>query len=747
MHLAPLIRDLAVILGVAAVVTFLFRLIRQPVLLGYIFAGIIVGPYTPPIFSVIDLQNVRVWADLGVIFFMFALGLEFSFRRLIRVGASSAVTGIIQISTMISLGYICGAALGWPNMDRIFLGCMIAISSTTAILKVFEEMGLKTRKFSETVYGILIIQDLAAILILAALTNIATKDTFSSLDIFGAGARLALMVGAWLIIGMFIVPRLVRAVGKYGTSEMMLVVSLGLCFLLVSIADHFEYSVALGAFVMGSILSETRESHHIQELVSPLKDIFGAVFFISVGMLLDPSAIVTNFGSIITISAVVITGMILSITFGGLLTGQSLATAVETAFSMAQIGEFSFIIASVGVALRVIDPQLYPIMVIVSLVTTFLTPYLIRLAPKVNSLLEANLPLRTKIFLDVFRAWTQRQSPQFTKDTYERLLRWLANGIIVISLFLLSKSYVLGWIAHYVGINDKAQIICWIGTFIISAPFIWAMLTAFAVAPENNLDRKWRLKAAHIVGSFISPASTVLILGILSLEFFDVWISIALTAGMSASLFLIFRRRIGVYYHLIEKSFLAGINRRRNDRQMPSQKHAHLVPWDAHLAEVTVRPLSQLRGKHLAELQIRERFGINVIVISRDAETIVAPKADEMIFPGDVLLCFGTDEQLAGFMTEIDRKITSEDKTLDRTDYNLRQVEIPINSIVVGRSIKESGICEVFNCLVVGLERDGARIHSPESTLELKPGDSLWLVGETRELNRLKDTLAPDLAT
>ncbi len=378
MHLPPLIQDLSVILGVAAVITFLFRLMKQPLVLGYIVAGIIVGPYTPPVFSVVDVESVKVWAELGVIFLMFSLGLEFSFRRLAKVGISAGLTAVIQIVTMIVLGNITAKFLGFTSMDGVFLGCMIAISSTTIIIKALEEQGLKTKRFAELVFGILIVEDLAAIVMLVALASIASKSTISSMDLLGAGAKLALVVGSWIVIGMFVVPRLVRAVGRRGNNEMMIVFSLGLCLALVSLSAYFHYSVALGAFIMGSILAETREVHRIEELVGPLKDVFGAVFFVSVGMLLDPQIILSNGPSILLICAVIIFGKVISVVLGTILTGQPLGTAVSCGFSMAQIGEFSFIIATLGLSFGAIRPELYPMIVAASLITTFTTPYMIR---------------------------------------------------------------------------------------------------------------------------------------------------------------------------------------------------------------------------------------------------------------------------------------------------------------------------------------------------------------------------------
>jgi Kef-type K+ transport system membrane component KefB/Trk K+ transport system NAD-binding subunit len=381
MHLPQLIIDLAVILGVAAFVTYVFRLIRQPVVLGYIVAGVIVGPYTPPLFMVGDITSVQVWAELGVIFLMFCLGIEFSFRRLRRVGIGAILTALIQIIFMFGLGILVGPKFGWTGLNAAFLGCMIAISSTTIIIKALEELNLKSKKFAELVFGILIVEDLAAILMLVGLTSVVETDQANLLSMLWAGAKLISMVSLWLILGFQIVPRLMSEISKKGNNEMFVVVSLGLCLGMVTLSGYFHYSAALGAFVMGSILAETKEAHRIESLVSPLKDVFGAVFFVSVGMMLDLQVIVRNPLTIFGLSALIVIGKILAVSLGGLMTRQGAKTSLSAAFTMAQIGEFSFIIANLGLAFKVLEPEILPIIVAASVLTTFTTPYLIKVAP------------------------------------------------------------------------------------------------------------------------------------------------------------------------------------------------------------------------------------------------------------------------------------------------------------------------------------------------------------------------------
>lgn len=723
MHLAPLIQDLAVILGVAALVTFFFRLIKQPVVLGYIVAGIIVGPYTPPIFSVVDVESVKVWAELGVIFLMFSLGLEFSFRRLAKVGISAGMTAIIQILTMIILGNITAKALGWSSMDAVFLGCMIAISSTTIIIKALEELGLKNKRFAELVFGILIVEDLAAIIMLVALSNIASKSSVSGMDLLGAGGKLALVVGAWLVIGMFVVPRLIRAVGRRGNDEMMIIFSLGLCLALVSLSANFHYSVALGAFIMGSILAETREAHRIEELVGPLKDMFGAVFFVSVGMLLDPQIIFSNWTSILLLCAVIIVGKVSSVALGTILTGQTLGTAVHSGFSMAQIGEFSFIIATLGLSYNAIRPDLYPIIVAASLITTFTTPYLIKYAGSATEGLKRRLSPTSMARLDRYGSFVQRRSSSgtFSKDFYVRALRWVVSMVIVLTIFMVSAAKIYPWLAEQIDRQEVAQAAAWLLSFAISAPFIWAMITAF--------------RPPYQLAVLVSRIATVVVLAIFSLEFFSFWMLLLVTAGLAAILFFLFRRRFESFYQWFEDKFVAGME---TTDEAAGSVHAHLVPWDAHLAEITVDPHSSIVGQTLIELGLRERFGMNVVVIQRGEKDIVAPKATERIYPGDVILCFGTDEELERFDAELIRHSEVLDEDEDAS-YALRPFEVQNNSRVLHRSIRDSGIREQFDCMVVGIERQGQRLRSPKSDLVLEEKDLLWVVGNVRQLHHLQE--------
>lgn len=744
MPLAPLITDLAILLGVAALVTLVFRTIKQPVVLGYIVAGMIVGPSGPSWISVIDVEGVRIWAELGVIFFMFAQGLEFSFRRLGKVGGAAAITAVVQIASLLTVGYLAARWLGWRPLASVFVGCMLCISSTTIILKIFEEAGLKTRRFTDVVVGILVVEDLAVVIMLMALTNLATSATINGLGLLLAGLKLGLVVGTWLVVGWFVIPRVMRLIASRGTNELLIVASLGLCLAMATLSAQFSYSVALGAFIMGSILAETREVERIEVLVAPFKDLFGAVFFVSVGMLLDPLAIIQNFGTVLLLTAVVIFGNTVLVSAAALATGQGLRTAISIGFSLAQIGEFSFIIANLGMIYKILDQKVYAIIVAVSLLTTFLTPYLIKGAPVIASAVERWLPARVLDMLATYEAWSQREGAVASDTASMRplLFRWLANAVLVITLFTLSADLIYPQLSWLMSSNALARFIAWLLPFVASAPFLWGMLTTYKPRATDSPGFQVRRRGGALI---FSGLLTIFLLGALSAAFFPARIAAMVTITVALTLLLVLRRYIERYYQWFERSFVAGIGHHK--KRSNKKTHDHLVPWDSHLAEIAVGHGPFFAGKTLIELQLRERFGLNVVVIRRGSEEIVAPKATERVFPHDVLLCFATDAELAHLTDEVARVQQGQPVATTASTYVLRPIKISEDSAFAGRSIRDAGIRESFDCIIVGIERDGARIQSPKSDLKLHPRDLLWVVGETTRMALLQAAASTSAAS
>jgi CPA2 family monovalent cation:H+ antiporter-2 len=723
MHLPSLIHDLAIILGVAAIVTFVFQRIKQPVVLGYILAGFIVGPHTPGWLSISDVPNITTWAELGVIFLMFSLGLEFSFRRLAKVGGSAGFTAIVQTITMSLLGYGAGQWLGWTTIESLFLGCMISISSTTIIIKALDELGLKKKKFAENVFGILIVEDLVAILMLVALTNIAMTSEVGGLDLLMAAGKLAVVVGAWFVLGMFAVPHFVRSVSKHGTNETLIIVSLGLCLTLVTISAKFEYSVALGAFIMGAILAESRDVHRIEGLLEPLRDVFGAVFFVSVGMLLDPQVILNNMTEVALITVVIITGKVISVTIASLLSGQNTSNSVHAGLSLGQIGEFSFIIATLGLNYKVIDPKLYPIIVAASLITTFTTPYMIRVAPAATSFLEKILPDRWLKNLHRYEFWIKSRllsKKSQGNGSMKKIMKWLANAVVVITVFALVRNFAVEPLSTILHDRSLAHILVWGIGFLFSTPFIWGMSTIFRPQAGTAVDGP----AGGML--FLSQILTLMLVGFLSSEFLSFRVAVGLTFAVGLILFMLFWRKIDSYYQWFEERFASGFEDAIVD---PLNRYA---PWDMFLVELAIDSESRLVGQTLLESQLREKYGINVVVMKRGRKAIVAPRANEQIFPGDVLLCTATEDEIQRMLNDQKTVRTDGHEGEGRDDlesYQMHQVHVNKDARAVGKSIRSAGLNLHFSSMVVGLERDKKRIANPNSDTDFEAGDRVWLVG------------------
>ncbi|MBI3558367.1 MAG: cation:proton antiporter [Deltaproteobacteria bacterium] len=731
-HLAPLIRDLAVILGVAAVVTLIFQRIRQPVVLGYIIAGFICGPYVLRHPLVSDSADIKVWAELGVIFLMFSLGLEFSFRKLAKVGISSAVTAGYEVFMMMALGFTTGRLLGWSRIDSTFLAAMMSISSTTIIIKALDELRLKSRRFAEMIFGVLVVEDLIAILILVALSTMAVSGSFKGVDIMLAGAKLLLVIGSWFLAGYFVLPRFVRYVGKLGNDEMLTIVSLGLCLSLSVVAARLNYSVALGAFIMGSILAESTESFRIEELIRPLRDLFAAIFFVSVGMLIDPHVLIGRYREIGVITLVLVAGKIINITAGALVSGQTLRTSLQVGFGMAQIGEFSFIIATLGLTLGVTSDFLYPVAVAVSLITAFTTPYLIRVSHKFAVFLEGKLPLRAKHVLSQYASWTQERSADSRRrgDFYKRAFKWLLNGILVTVSFVLVAERVLPALSSRLGM-ELSPGLEWLVAVACGSPFLWAMFSAFRGFRLGRGD----YRSGGVL--FLSRLLTVFWVGAMTLEFFDAEFVLLLTGLFGVLLFVSFHRQLGSSYRWFEERFLATFDDASKSKK-PTDIFRHLAPWDAHLVRFKVHPNSDLAGRKLGEIDLRARFGLNIVVIQRGLRTIVAPQPGEVIYPKDELLVLGTDEEVETARKEIEKPPGLAERFRHISGYELRHILITEDSPLKELAIRESGIRERFGGMVVGLERGEDRMINPNSNSVLKLGDVLWIVGETDKIQKLR---------
>lgn len=730
MHeLAPLIRDLAIMMVVAGIVTIFFQKIRQPVVLGYLVAGIIIGPYVPPGILVEDLDNIRIISELGVIFLLFSLGLEFSFQKLMRVGFSASITGILEVLLMIVVGFGAGKLLGWSDYDSLFLGSAIAISSSIIIVKAMEELGLAKKRFAELVFGISIVDDLLAILLLVFLTTLVTTKNVFSFGVLWATGKLLLVVVSWFVLGYFLIPTIFRRITQYVNDETLTIVSVGLCLLLVNVAAYFHYSTALGAFIMGSILAETPLIHRIRELINPIRDIFAAVFFISVGILINPILIVQHWPIVLLITLITILGKIIGNGAGALLTGQSLNTSLRVGCAMAQIGEFSFIIVGLGAALHATSDVLYPIIVAVSAITAFTTPYLIHYSGKLANAVDARLSIRTKYLLDaysdsIFRILSRSKNQIIYRTT---LVRLIVNGIIVVIIFTLVKKFLFPELVKTLDKLWIAEVLSWIVALLLSFPFIWGMM--FSYRKQTTLNKK-------IYFYFLSFILLIIVLAeliALSLSYFHDWRFLIVFFSFSAVVFFILYRNLEKIYFWFEQQLLQNIKR----RDIQEERYNELAPWDTHLVKMIAGDSSPLCGKKLIDWQLHTKFNINIVAIIRGTKTILLPGRNDNIQSGDNLIILGNDEQIDQFRKEVETSKSLPDPEDVLESLMLKGFFLEKSSYFINKTIKELKKNKELQALIVGLERHRERILNPRSSMVLKAGDILFLVGEREYLKTL----------
>ena len=730
-HLPNLISDLGLILVTAAIAVLIFRILKQPLVLGYLVAGFLAGNKFGFFPTVKDMNSVTVWAEIGVIFLLFSLGLEFSFKKLMKVGGTASITALTQIISMVALGYFVGQLMDWGKMNSLFLGVILSISSTTIILKTFDELGVKTQKFAGNVIGALIVQDILAILMMVLLSTVAVSQQFSGTELFQSVLKLVFFLTIWFVAGIFFIPTLLKKAKHLLTDEMLLIVSLALCLLMVLFAANVGFSPALGAFIMGSIIAETTQAEHIEHLVKPVKDLFGAVFFVSVGMLIDPEMLMKYAFPVGILTLVVILGQSLSSTIGALLSGQPLKQSIQTGMSLSQIGEFSFIIATLGMTLNVTSDFLYPIVVAVSAITTFTTPFMVKFSTPLSIFLEKKLPRRWVKKIERYSANTEAiksvSTWQIVLKAY--LTQVIIHSIIIVAIILLSSKYILPLVEDSRFGNAIAALI----TVVILSPFLWALsLRRVAVEQVQELMQVRKYQGPIIVLVFFRIALSLFYMGFVLNEFFSPVIAIiALFIGIVS--YILFPKRLHAFYNKIEGHFLKNFNDREITKQANKRQNV-LSPWDGHMADLIIAKESNLAGKTLEELKIREQFGINIASIKRGDVTINIPIRTERLFPGDEINIIGTDEQVKLFKNFLDKHEIDEPEAFIKEDIILQQLELK-NRVCIGKSIRESQIREKTHGIIVGIERNGKRILNPESHWILESDDILWIAGDRRKIN------------
>lgn len=743
-HLAPLIADLALILICAGIMTLLFKKLKQPLVLGYVVAGFLASPhmaYTP---SVMDTANIQTWADIGVIFLLFALGLEFSFKKIVKVGGAAIIAACTIIFCMILLGVTVGTAFGWKRMDCIFLGGMIAMSSTTIIYKAFDDLGLRKKQFTGLVLSILILEDILAIVLMVMLSTMAVSNNFEGTEMLESIAKLLFFLILWFVVGIYLIPILLKRCRKLMSEETLLIVSLGLCFGMVVMAAHTGFSAAFGAFIMGSILAETVEAESIERLVKPVKDLFGAIFFVSVGMMVDPAMIVEYAVPIMVLTLAVLIGQSLFGTLGVLLSGQPLKTAMQCGFSLTQIGEFAFIIASLGVSLHVTSHFLYPIVVAVSVITTFITPYMIRLAEPASNFVDTHLPAKWLGFLTRYTLGSQTMNHEslWKKLIFALVRITVVYSIISVAVIALSFRFLVPLCRHSLP-GIWGSLVAALVTILFIAPFLRAIMikknhsVEFVTLWKDGRGNRAPLVATIVLRLLLAVSFVMFVIGGL----FKVSVGLVFGVAVLLVTLMILSRQLKKQSIMIERTFFQNLRYRDMRAEYLGEKKpeyaGRLLSRDLHLTDFVIPGESEWAGKTLEELNFGKKYGVHVVSILRGKKRINIPGASVRLFPQDKIQVIATDEELNVFGQEMDKVSAMDVDVIEKSEMILRQFRVDEHSPFLNKTLKEAGIREEYHCLIAGVEREGETLHAPDPREPFTEGDIVWIVGENDDVYRL----------
>ena len=744
-ELAPLISDLALILICAGVMTLVFKRLKQPLVLGYIVAGFLASPHFTLTPSVIDTASIHTWSEIGVIFLLFALGLEFSFKKLVKVGGTAIIAACAIIFSMIMIGMTVGWAFGWKSMDCLYLGGMLAMSSTTIIYKAFDDLGLRQQRFAGLVLSILIIEDILAIVLMVLLSTVAVSQNFEGGEMVYSIGKLVFFLILWFVVGIYLIPIFLKRSKKLVSNETMLILSLAMCFGMVVLASKVGFSPAFGAFIMGSILAETVEAETIEKLVAPVKDLFGAIFFVSVGMMVDPAMIVEYIGPIITITLAILLGQTIFGTCGVILSGQPLKVAMQCGFSLTQIGEFAFIIAALGVSLNVTSSFLYPIVVAVSVITTFLTPYMIRLAVPAYQVVEKKMPEKWKLMLERYTAGSQTvNSESHWKNLLMAIARIVAIYMVLcIAVILLSLHFIMPLFRmvlpeFWAKLSDVVFMVVCVSPFLRAIVMKKNHSIEFQALWQDNRFNRAPLLATIVVRMILAIGVIVFIIKSL----FDISMLLSIGIGTLSVVLMMLSRRLKKHSIIMERTFIQNLNIRDTHDEFKGKKRpkyeGHLLSRDLHLSDFDIPADSLWAGHTLSELNFGKKYGVHVASIIRGLHRINIPGANVRLFPGDTIQVIGTDAQLTEFSHQVERvSNAAEENEIEKREMHLKQFVVDGKSPFLNTTIKESGIRNMFRCLVVGVEKEDGNLLSPEANMLLEAGDVVWVVGEKEDVYHL----------
>lgn len=739
-----LIQDLALILMVAGLVTLLFKKLRQPLVLGYIVAGFLVSPHMPYLMSVVDKADIQTWADIGVMFLLFSLGLDFSFKKILKMGMAPVIAALTIIFCMMALGTGVGTMFGWSRMNCLFLAGMLAMSSTTIIYKALDDLGLRQQRFAGLVMSVLILEDVLAIVMMVMLSTIARGANPDGSMMVESVGKIVFFLVLWFVVGIFLIPPFLRKTRRLMNDETLVVVALGLCCAMAVLSTTVGFSSAFGAFVMGSILAETIEADKITTVVEPVKNLFGAIFFVSVGMLVDPAILVSYAVPILVLVLTILVGQAIFGTMGFMLSGQPLKTAMRCGFSMAQIGEFAFIIASLGLSLRVISDFLYPVVVAVSVITTFLTPYMMKAAIPCYEFMEHRLPRKWIRRLDHMGAI--HHTTQTENNHWRALLKAMAWNVVIysilsaavvaimLSIFLpFMRRLLPGWELHW-----WANGITGILTVAMISPFLRSMIMKKnhseefkALWTESRLNRL-PLIFTVLVRVAIGAGFIFYICNYLS-RFQN---ALIITIALVVVLLMALSRRLKHRSIRLERLFVQNLRSRDIAAQVSGKRRplfeGHLLDRDIHISEFIVPVDSLWAGKTLAQLKLGNRFGVHVSSILRGSHRINIPDGNMMLFVGDKLQAIGNDEQLNIMNAAMQAELLPEDADIEHREMKLQKLVITADSPLVGKTLKESNVRQRYNFMVVGVEEGQKNLTMINPNRRFEVGDIVWVVGEEK---------------
>jgi len=757
--LPALFSDLALILVTAGITTVIFKWLKQPVVLGYIIAGFLIGPNFEWFPVVEDHTSVETWSEIGMVFMLFGIGLEFSFKKLKKVGGTVGITALTELVTMCVVGFSLGKLLGWSQMDSIFLGAMLSISSTTIIAKAFDDMKLNREKFSGNVIGELVVEDLEAVLLMVILSTLAVSKTFDGMQLVTSMLKLGFFLLIWFIGGIFIVPTVLRWARKFMTEETLTVFSVGLCFMMVVLANLAGFSSALGAFIMGSILAETLEAEMIHKVTTPIKNLFGAVFFVSVGMMVDPQILVDYWWQILVVTIVLVIFKPLSNVGGRLLAGLGLKQSIQGGFCFCQIGEFSFIIASLGLGYGVIDEFLYPIIVSVSIITTFLTPYFIKAANPMYRWVSTHMSEKWLNHWEnsdrgiKVKSGKKVSMASFIARQFKYIIIYIAIVIALIFICFWAGSLIMIYVPGLWG-NAIAVAI----TLVLISPFLWAIgFRHTLIGTTHKLMEQSRFNKTVILLIFVFRFILVWVVATSVLRHFfneAFWLHLGirvpyyrlLNIAMALGYTIMLRALSPAmkFYKHIEDRFLDNLNKRQKVQVFEIPE---ILQENCHLQKMTLSPDSPYSGQHIKETDFRDNYNVSVVSVERGKELFELPKSDFQLFPYDKITFVGHEDHLRLLLPRVelfDEQLIQEH---EESEVDLYKVEVEPDSPIIGVSLMDSGLSDKYDAMVIAIEREGHFILNPSARITFQPADLVWFVAQKEKAEFLMNVKAADLKT